>query len=420
MKKQSRHRQKGKIVKIRKGLAIYQTHASPFYQARLWDHRVGKYVVRSTGETSRIEARKVAEEIADNLFDRSAPAPREYSFRTYAQRYIEKARKQAEAGERNRNYIRTLISFLDNVQYGLVTHFGTADVRDLTTRDWELFIEKVRKKRPDLSPPTCNSLMAAFRNVLKVARADGVIDAVPETPRVKQKDNPRSFFQFAPLVSRERDEWEKLKKGAKELAAEKVVVRGHKVTEELYDLVLFCIHSFVRPTTTELYALKHNDIEIASDLPKRLLVTVRNGKTGFRVANTMNGAVAAYKRMRSRYPDAGGEDYILLPQYTNRQTAARIFARQFNVLLERTELKDDLATQSRRSMYCLRHTAICMRLILSGGEVNIFNLAKNAGTSVEQIERFYANRLPLSREMAKNLQSFAKNSKNVSDRRREG
>ena len=47
-----------------------------------------------------------------------------------------------------------------------------------------------------------------------------------------------------------------------------------------------------------------------------------------------------------------------------------------------------------------------MRIILSHGKVNIFNLAKNAGTSVEQIERFYAKHLPLSREMAKNLQSF--------------
>jgi hypothetical protein len=47
-----------------------------------------------------------------------------------------------------------------------------------------------------------------------------------------------------------------------------------------------------------------------------------------------------------------------------------------------------------------------MRIILSHGKVNIFNLAKNAGTSVEQIERFYAKHLPLSREMAKNLQSL--------------
>ena len=60
---------------------------------------------------------------------------------------------------------------------------------------------------------------------------------------------------------------------------------------------------------------------------------------------------------------------------------------------------------TQRTIYSLRHTAICMRIILSHGKVNIFNLAKNAGTSVEQIERFYAP-LPLSREMAMNLQSF--------------
>jgi hypothetical protein len=44
--------------------------------------------------------------------------------------------------------------------------------------------------------------------------------------------------------------------------------------------------------------------------------------------------------------------------------------------------------------------------VLSEGQVNIFNLAKNAGTSVDQIERFYARHLPLSAELAKNLQSF--------------
>jgi len=38
--------------------------------------------------------------------------------------------------------------------------------------------------------------------------------------------------------------------------------------------------------------------------------------------------------------------------------------------------------------------------------VNIFNLAKNAGTSVDQIERFYARNLPLSAELVRNLQSF--------------
>ena len=202
-----------------------------------------------------------------------------------------------------------------------------------------------------------------------------------------------------------KGEYKKLLDGAQKMAKEGVVVRGVEVTDELYDLILFCVHAFVRPTTTELYALKHDDIALETK-PKRLLVTIRSGKTGFRIANTMSGAVNAYQRLKRRYPKAGGDDYIFLPDYTNRATATRIFQRQFNLLLDRTSLKHDPMTNSDRSVYSLRHTAICMRIILSHGQVNIFNLAKNAGTSVNQIERFYARHLPLSREMAKNLQSF--------------
>jgi len=66
----------------------------------------------------------------------------------------------------------------------------------------------------------------------------------------------------------------------------------------------------------------------------------------------------------------------------------------------------DPFTGKAHTLYSLRHTAICMRIVNSHGKVNIFNLAKNAGTSVEQIERFYAKHLPLSKELARNLQSF--------------
>jgi hypothetical protein len=38
------------------------------------------------------------------------------------------------------------------------------------------------------------------------------------------------------------------------------------------------------PPPTELYALRHNDVTVA-DEPKRLILTVRNGKTGFRADN---------------------------------------------------------------------------------------------------------------------------------------
>src|SRR4029078_8814062 len=154
--------------------------------------------------------------------------------------------------------------------------------------------------------------------------------------------------------------------------------------------------------TTERYALKHNDITIAEE-PKRLLVTVRNGKTGMRIANTLDGAVAPYKRLCQRYPDAKGEDYLFLPHYENRVTAARVFARQFNALLEETGLKMDAVLQTQRTIYSLRHTAFCLRIILSQGKVNISNLAKNAGSRVEQIERFSARNLPSWRRTCRAL-----------------
>ena len=73
-------------------------------------------------------------------------------------------------------------------------------------------------KCSDLSASTRNMLMATFRNVLKGARDDGLIDTVPDTPRLQQKDNPRSFFRFTPLVPADRDEFEALLAGAKQLA----------------------------------------------------------------------------------------------------------------------------------------------------------------------------------------------------------
>ncbi|MDR6830840.1 hypothetical protein J2X48_004616 [Bosea sp. BE271] len=408
-KPKSKHSLNGPIIEVHKGVAIYKTHASPFYFARIRDPQLKKYIVRSTKEKARIPARSAALELATEIISQKKATPTEFSFKYYATRYVERANRLVANGERNKNYVRTGILCLDNSEWGLIKRFGKEDVRTLKTRHWAEFLDNLSKKRPDLSTSTRNSLSATFRNVLKVARDDGIIDSVPETPRTKQKDNPRPFFRFFPLVAKEQNAYKRLLEEARRLATEHVAVRGIEITEELRDLILFVTHTFVRPTTTELYGLRHNDIQVA-DAPRRLLVTIRNGKTGFRIANSLRAAVGVYRRIRERYPHAKGEDYLFLPDYTNRATASRIIQRQFNEVLERANLKLDHFTGAKHSVYSLRHTAICMRLILSEGQVNIYNLAKNAGTSVEQIERFYAKNLPLSAEMARNLQSFGKKS----------
>lgn len=52
--------------------------------------------------------------------------------------------------------------------------------------------------------------------------------------------------------------------------------------------------------------------------------------------------------------------------------------RQFNYLLDEANLKIDDYTNHTHSMYSLRHTCCCMRIVLSEGKVNLYALAKNA------------------------------------------
>jgi hypothetical protein len=329
-----------------------------------------------------------------------------------------------ELGQRNANYVNTIVTFLDNKEWGLQKQFQHRDVRELRTKDYADFLDKLAKDRPDLSDSTRNMMTATFRNVLKVAVREGVIDAVPATPRDRQRDNPRAFLPFYPLVSRKDCAYTRVRNVVRTLTKEhrEFITKAEKsggaksiyneqklrivpITSELGDLIVFAVNTFVRPTTSELYALKHQDITIAEN-PRRLLVTVRRGKTGFRLATSMENAVDVYKRICARNPDAQPSDYLFFPSYQNRSTVRDIVQRQFGVALQRANVVNDPIAGLKYSVYSLRHTAICMRIILGGGNVDIYTLAKNAGTSVDQIERFYAKHLPISAELARNLHHF--------------
>ena len=143
MAAKSKHRLDGAIIKVARGVAIYKTHASPYWNARVRDPTTHKYVVRSTKETSRLKAREAAQEIAADRFKDHKTVPREFSFKHFATRFIEKGRHLAEKGERNANYIRTARMALDNQGWGLMRHFGAKDVRRIQTRDYTAFMTEL-------------------------------------------------------------------------------------------------------------------------------------------------------------------------------------------------------------------------------------------------------------------------------------
>jgi hypothetical protein len=94
--------------------------------------------------------------------------------------------------------------------------------------------------------------------------------------------------------------------------------------------------------------------------------------------------------------------YLFFPMYQNRTTAAAKAGAVFRHVVRQAELELDELGQ-RRTLYSLRHFALQQRLRSSKGNVNIYWLAQNAGTSVDQLERFYLKFMDLTAEQMSNL-----------------
>ena len=396
----------GEIITIRRGLAIYKVNASPYYFARIRDSRNGKNIVRSTKETSRIQARVAAEELAESLFSTGSNlVPKQMLFEHFADIVLKQSLLAVKNKQVNDEYAKTAKLYLYNETWGLNSFFGKMDVREIRTKHFvEYHRNIVAPKR--LSSSVENRVRIYFRKVIQEALFQDIVDTLPVVPKLsKQKQTTRSFFRFHPLVSKEQDDWELLKKVAKESVGEKSEKNHPPITTELYDIILFIVHSFLRPTVSELYSIKHSDITIAEN-PKRLLITIRKGKTGYRVIDTMPAAVSVYQRMRKRYPNSTQDDFIVFPSYKNRKTPMYSMVSQFDYVLKKAGLKIDRYTGHKHSLYSCRHTCLNMRLVLSQGKINLFALAKNAGHSVATLENYYLKNLPNSQELARNIQSF--------------
>jgi hypothetical protein len=405
--KRSRNALSGKIYEIRRGLSIYKVGASPYYRARMWSASQGRYLVKSTKEKMKAAAIEAAEAMFENLRTKRVigAVPKSHTFETFAEKLIERQAEMAAHGEIHREHAKNDEYILRLNGTGLIAYFGRRDVTTFKPSEITSYLSWLKAKRGrKLASSTLNKYVNVYRKTLRVAVEEGVLTSLPAIAQVPRDDNPRPFFRFEPLVPTELDEIAKLLTTAERLAEEGATVRGLAITRELRDFIEFMLGSFLRPTLGEIFSLRHRRVAIVKDPPRRLLLRVPASKTGYREVTTLQSCVDVYERIRQRAQDAGPDDYLFLPGYPNRETANRRLQDQFNFLLGRTGLKVDPDTGLSHTVYSLRHTAICMRLIRSERQVNVLTLARTAGTSVDQIERFYARRLPISPELAKNLQ----------------
>jgi integrase len=222
--------------------------------------------------------------------------------------------------------------------------------------------------------------------LFRFALEKGLVISIPPMPKVALQDRPRGWFTRAEYRRLYVTAW---------VLARRARERGDRGAYdewmELADFVIFMVSTFLRPS--EWASLRHNHVSVVHGPRPHLRIAVTAGKTGERIVCSMPSAVAAYERIEARH---GGGEHVFLPDIANRQTAAEKMADRFRKLVAEAGIGSDAFGRSR-TMYSLRHSSL-MFAVLNGSEP--FALAKNAGTSVEQLHRFYLSHLTADMSVA--------------------
>ncbi len=88
-------------------------------------------------------------------------------------------------------------------------------------------------------------------------------------------------------------------------------------------------------------------------------------------------------------------------KYKNRNTALEVLGRLFRRVLKDSMIEEK--TGKNVTLYSLRHTSIMMRLVI--GRVDSLALARNARTSQQMVDKFYASHLT-TQHVRKQLHAF--------------
>lgn len=398
---------------IHKGLYIFKWSDSKIYNCKMF---IGnrKYKIKSTGTKLKSEARKIAEEIYQEFkSDNILGVNKSNEFNIYCDRLLDIAKSKVNSGTRKSTHLKDIRIWIEK-ENGIRDYFGSKDITKITSSDIRNFFDYINEGR---EKPYTHSSMNKFNVIIKkimgLGVESGVIQTVPsftiELNKTQNRDNPRISFT--------EKEYKLFLDTLKKCIEEEDFIKGNQITLEHYYLVVFQVSTFLRPTHSELFGLRYKDISLNESKDVKSLKLRVVGKTGFRVVDSMSYAVDYLEKLKELNPDYKEDDFLFFPQYKNRTTAIRSWAMIFTHITEKCNLKYvdfEMINQNGsietikqpRTPYSLRHYSLQIRLIKSKGKINVYLFARNAGTSVEQLERFYLKHLDTNDVIVKNLQSF--------------
>lgn len=248
------------------------------------------------------------------------------------------------------------------------------------------------------SSTTIAQYMVLLRKVLMQGVLIGALSDAPRLPKIRIRSQPRGSFNVAEyhqlvctaraLVGQPHPILTTLRQGDRFWIARELL----HMPAELPWLIRWMVNTFVRPS--DIKSVRHRHIDIVRGkhlyLRMRLPETKRHSQpmVSLRPAVHVYEALLAHRRLEGL---ADPDDYLFLPRVKDRNQALAVLNFFFKWVLQTSGLETGPLGQ-KRTLYCLRHTAITLRLLYGQG-IDMLTLARNARTSVNMIERFYASTL---------------------------
>ena len=378
-------------------LFLFKMKASPYWYMRLF---AGKQIIRKSTQTENLQdaIRRCKEFYEDTLLrERNLlPLVANQSFERCAKELISEQVKLIESGQRSD---KLNLNDEQKLNKEILPFFKNVNVKDITYKKLSAFADTLHER--NLKEPTIKNYLNLIHKILLLAQRENLLPQIPQFPKIKRVDNPRGWFTT--------EQYNHLKKITAKLIKNKTVVRGYEITDEMRHLITFIVNTFLRPNDIKL--LRHRNIQITKDGDYNFLsIHTEKSKTVNSPVVSMQFAVDIYKDLVNHHTDFENpvtpNDYVFFPKLKNRDYAMQTMRRQFDCILDDSNLKIS-QSGDRRTLYSLRHTAIMFRLT-KGDDIDLLTLARNCRTSVSMLERFYAK--PLIPQMnIKKIQSMRSN-----------
>jgi integrase len=388
-------------IKNHPTLRLMRPPDSGYWHAQMFLN--GKIIKRTTKQRLRKDAENFAKDwwLEKHIQARQGlPTEKAPLFDRFAQLVLEENQTLIDQGSRSRHLLTNETNRYKN---GIKQFFANKFINEIKYKDLTEFVKVLTDR--GLAPSSIYVHLVFIRKVFKKAMRLDYISHMPQFPTISVKQKPRGWFSM--------EEYEKLKEAANELAnplrrAELGMKKSRyaEIDEEIRNFILFIVNTFMRPSDVKLLKNKHVEL-VEKGRDSFLRINTPFSKTINSPIISMLAGAGIYTdiidyQLKRGYGD--GEDFVFFPQYTNdRDFVLLIIRNQLDTIMKHAGLKTSGSGQSR-TIYSLRHTAIMLRLT-KGDKIDLITLARNARTSVEMIDKFYAKYLTAEMNLEK-LQSL--------------